>query len=154
MTKACMGGNTTLHIVYLPCLASCRRCTTCEQRRSPAPDSLLTFVCPLCRPGEDPKPTNQTKKQKKHHRNQPPTHPGVAGQYGFCCTTLYMSRGWPLSLLTPSLSPSCLCGDGTRPSGVILLGLPVPGGVNISSIPGVQMLLCQFSAVLPGPSSK
>ena len=42
-------------IVYLPCLASCRWCTS-EQRRSPAADGLLTFVGPLCRPGEDPKP--------------------------------------------------------------------------------------------------
>ena len=27
-----------------------------SKRRSPAPDGLLTFVRPLCRPGEDPKP--------------------------------------------------------------------------------------------------
>ena len=38
-------------ITYLPCLASCRRCTTSEQRRCTAPDGLLTFVRPLCRPG-------------------------------------------------------------------------------------------------------
>ena len=36
-------------------MASCRRGTTCEQRRSPAPDGLLTFVRPLCRPGGDTK---------------------------------------------------------------------------------------------------
>ena len=34
-------------VVFLPCLASCRRYSTCEQRRSPAPDGLLTFVRPL-----------------------------------------------------------------------------------------------------------
>ena len=27
-----------------------------SKRRSPAPDDLLMFVCPLCRPDGDPKP--------------------------------------------------------------------------------------------------
>ena len=37
-------GHRRIFILLLPCLASCRRCNTCEQRRDPAPDGLLVMV--------------------------------------------------------------------------------------------------------------
>ena len=47
--------SVTYYLInYLPCLAFCPRCTTCEQWRSPAPDGLLTLVRPLRLPAGNP----------------------------------------------------------------------------------------------------
>ena len=54
-------------VISPPCLASCRRCTTREQKEEPGPRRFADFCAPTV------------------PARWGPETPGLAGQQGFCC---------------------------------------------------------------------